>query len=199
MGKVFNFRRLPKYKWIVLLGALLIPLVIYSTYNQYLASKKNLNNLPVQLDKVLTAAQLKQNLITQSYYMKGYMLYKDPEYLSNFREIAGISQRDIRELYEIVRPERKPLVQKIADLQAQYTETCEDEIIPLILRGDTTGAVERVNALNLSGQIEQGIACAEELEDMRTEDAKELLFSVVGITRQSLLQIFSFIECVRKV
>ncbi len=96
MGKVFTFRRLPKHKWIVLLGALLIPLVIYFTYNQYLASKKNLNNLPVQLDKVLT--------------------------------------------------------------------------------------------------IEQGIACAEELEDMRTEDTKELFFSVVGITRQSLLQqIFSFI------
>ncbi|MCL6447921.1 MAG: diguanylate cyclase [Armatimonadetes bacterium] len=155
--------------------------------NQVKFADENLKRLSVQLDKVLSASHLQQGIITQSYYLRGYMLYGDPSYLQQFRSSARLNQEELRQLYEIVRPARRPLVEKIQDAVQQYTEICERDIVPEVERGALTEAIKISHENGLPALLEESLTLARELEDLRVEDTRVLFTQIVGQTRRNIL------------
>ena len=154
--------------------------------NQFKAADENLKRLSAQLDKVLSASRLQQGIVTQPYYLNGYMLYGDPYYLQQFRFYARLNQEELRKLYEIVRPARKPLVKRIQDAVQQYTEICEREIIPLGPAG-IAGAVKISEGAGVPALLEESLNLAKELEDLRVQDTRTLFAQIVGQARKGIL------------
>ncbi|MGB9904814.1 MAG: diguanylate cyclase [Desulfotomaculales bacterium] len=183
-GRVFAF----------LAGFLIVcALVVIFTAKQLKAAGENLHRLSTQLDKVVTATHLQQGLLTQSYHLRGYLLYRNPHDLQQFRLYSRQNQEELAGLLEIVRPARKPLVERIADLQFRYTQLCEREIIPKAGQGDLAGALEAVSQTGALNIFEESLTLAKELESLRVEDTRALFDQVVVQTKKSLIWGFSFV------
>jgi diguanylate cyclase (GGDEF)-like protein/PAS domain S-box-containing protein/putative nucleotidyltransferase with HDIG domain len=144
------------------------------------AARENLKSLSGQLDKVLTAFRLQQDVIAQSYYIKGYMLYGDPGYLRQFRSYARANQEELEQLYDIVRPERKPLVREIQKAVESYTAVCEKDIVPKVEQGDLDGAIKAARENGAVSAVEECLRLAAELEDLRVGDTRALFAQVVN-------------------
>ena len=124
---------LPKRNIFFILGFFLaLALAALAAGRQIKAANTSLDRPSVQLEKITAASHLEKNLMAQSYYIKGYMLYGDSANLRQFRNYAALNREELQALYGVVRPERKPLVEKIQQLNEKYTQLCEREIIPKV-------------------------------------------------------------------
>lgn len=182
-------KSIPKKNIVIFLGYLLsIVLVVGFAIGQFKDADENLTKLSVQFDKVFSTTHLQQNMIMQSHYLRGYMLYGTSFYLEQFRYYAQLNYESFQQLYEIVRPERKPLVKKIIDAQMQYTLICESEIIPKVKQGAITEAVITAQNSNAVKLFEESLSLIKELEVLRTEDTKNLFVNVINQTRQIIIK-----------
>ncbi|KUK40779.1 MAG: Diguanylate cyclase and metal dependent phosphohydrolase, partial [Clostridia bacterium 62_21] len=176
-------KMLLKVALILGLAALLVASIAVSTA-RVLA---NVNRMPEQVDKVLTAGLLHDHLVQESYAIKGYMLYGSADYLAAFRQRNGANRREIEELLAVVRPARKPLVREILDKHDAYTEACESKIIPLVAAGDTAGAAKAARDTGAARLIQEMLDLTSRLQEMRLADTRALLARTQERTVQALV------------
>lgn len=140
-----------------------------------------------QIDKVVEVSRLHSDLVAQSYYINGYILYQETSYLEQFRHLAEVNREQLQRLYEVVRQSRKPLVENIMNRQEEFTGICEGQIVPLVQRGDVAGAAGIARGERIVSLQEEMISINNQLKEMRLEDTSRLAAQTGAQARQSLL------------
>lgn len=192
MGAKFSKRFL-----MIISGVVMAVLLLAAyTFFQFKSADKNLEKLSIQLDKILSTVSLEENLVMQSYYIKGYMLYQEPFYLEQFRRYARLNQEEGQELHEIIRPARKPMVKKILELNNQYTQMCEKEIIPKVRKGAVEEAAEVAQSTGVVSLLEESLDIAEEIERLRVRDTRGLFVQTIDRVKLNIFGSFVLIALV---
>lgn len=172
-SKLFTF-----FTAILLLVAILAGLTIYNIC----VIGKNAENISVQIQKILAVSQIRSNVLMQSSSIRAYMLYRDEQFLEDFRNLGRMNAEMESGLIEIIRPERKPLAQNIKELNDRYTEVCEKEIVPVVKKGLTEqSAIVAANGegLNLAREL---VRLTSELENMRYQDTVSVVNNTISAT-----------------
>lgn len=140
-----------------------------------------------QMDKVVEADDLHRNLIAQSYYIEGYILHQEPDHLAEFRRYSSLIRDQLQGLHQVVRQSRKPLIDNILNLQQEYIRICENEIIPLVQRGDISVAARIARSNRAASLLEEMISLNEEMKKMRLEDTYRLANETSSQAKRSLI------------
>ncbi|AEG16988.1 diguanylate cyclase and metal dependent phosphohydrolase [Desulfofundulus kuznetsovii DSM 6115] len=145
-----------------------------------------LDQVSVVVNKVITVAQLHDHVLRQSYAIRGYMLYRHPAYREEFRHYARLSQQEMEQLRQVVRPARKALVEEILVRQQKYVALCEKEIIPLVEQGNIEDAARAARQSGAVILIEEMLDQVDKLQEMRLMDLNESLHEAIFSIRQAL-------------
>lgn len=147
---------------------------------------EGLQQITVGLNKITATEQLYNHVLRQSYAIKGYMLYHRPVYLEEFRLYARLSQQEMEQLRQVVRPARQALVDEILFRQRKYVVLCEKEIIPLVERGNIDDAARVAQQNSAVTSIEEMLQLIDKLREMRLKDLNESLYEAVFSVKQAL-------------
>ncbi|MDI6709296.1 MAG: diguanylate cyclase [Thermoanaerobacterales bacterium] len=158
----------------VLAGAVALSALVLYEMKQV---KDVLGGFPEQIDKVVASDELHYGLLAQAYFMRGYMLYKDPICLDEFHRQAELNRVRIEQLLRSVRDSRRPLTEQMLAAHEEYTQACREEIIPLVQRGDTAAAVRAAESSRVQDLAEKMLASEEALRGQRLKDT----YSLVGL------------------
>lgn len=143
--------------------------------------------IPGQLDKIVDSEDLYRDLIIQSNCIEGYILYQNPDYLEKFRIYTQKNRDQLDRLYPVVRQSRKPMLEAILRLWREYVSICEEEIVPLVMAGDTAGAVRIARSSKVLSIQQEMTGLAESFEEMRIDDTGEMLEQTIRQAERSLL------------
>ncbi|MGB9805056.1 diguanylate cyclase, partial [Desulfofundulus sp.] len=138
------------------------------------------------MNKITATEQLYNHVLRQSYAIKGYMLYHRPVYLEEFRLYARLSQQEMEQLRQVVRPARQAVVEEILVRQRKYVVLCEKEIIPLVERGNIDDAARVAQQSGAVTLIEEMLQLVDRLREMRLKDLNESLYGAVFSVKQAL-------------
>jgi len=149
--------------------------------------QRSLDDIPQQMDKVVAVLDLNRNLIAQSYCVENYIRYREVDYIKEFRRYSGISRDQLQGLHQVVRQSRKSLIEKILNLQQEYTQICENEIFPLVRRGEINGAERIVRNNKAELILAEMLSLNEELKEMRLKDTYLIANQTSSQARRSLI------------
>lgn len=124
---------------------LLIALVAGVSIYEFMMVKQSINHLSsVHIPRYVASEQCLSNILEKSASMRGYLLYKDRSYLDTYDQAKQTFDKNIDYLESTATTAQdKQMVREIHDLEHQYNQVVEQELLPLA----DAGKIEEFNQL----------------------------------------------------